>query len=213
MRHKFSVFFEGVAMDAFDIAKLVSNDVASSSLCMGYAVISSIGENGSLAGTPDGCAVDVPLVRCCNPQVGDRVVVLKSGTEWLAVGVIGGETKDEVEVCPYEIGDVLVTFSSANPSSRWDGTEWQQIKDCFLLASGKRSVGDTGGEETHKLTVSEIPSHSHNWYGYDNATAGGSRKHLISGSDYAGKTGSTGGGSAHNNMPPYQVVYMWRRVS
>lgn len=26
-------------------------------------------------------------------------------------------------------------------------------------------------------------------------------------------TGSTGGGHAHNNMPPYIAVYMWKRTA
>lgn len=26
-------------------------------------------------------------------------------------------------------------------------------------------------------------------------------------------TGSSGGGAAHNNMPPYQTVYVWQRTA
>jgi microcystin-dependent protein len=31
--------------------------------------------------------------------------------------------------------------------------------------------------------------------------------------DVTGSSGSTGGGGAHNNLQPYQVVYMWRRTA
>ena len=30
---------------------------------------------------------------------------------------------------------------------------------------------------------------------------------------YDGTTSSTGGGAAHNNMPPYLAVYMWKRTA
>lgn len=44
----------------------------------------------------------------------------------------------------------------------WPGTEWEQIKDVFLLQAGNTyAAGSTGGEATHALTINEMPSHCH----------------------------------------------------
>ena len=74
------------------------------------------------------------------------------------------------------------------------------------------TLGATGGSESHTLTTSEIPAHSHSLgtrarvqVGLDNGTqygGGGS-------STYAGTeiiTQNTGGGNAHNNMQPTIIL-------
>ena len=67
----------------------------------------------------------------------------------------------------YPVGSIYMSVNNIDPSVVFGGT-WQQIKDKFLLASGDTyENGATGGEATHTLTVSEIPSHNH---GYDKAT-------------------------------------------
>lgn len=93
------------------------------------------------------------------------------------------------------------------------------------------TVEKTGGESTHKLTVSEMPKHIHNFVTYD--TDVGSSKNIaapfnINGSGWTlGNGGSpqlyttgnmtlsidyAGGDTSHNNLQPYITCYMWKRT-
>ena len=83
----------------------------------------------------------------------------------------------------YPVGSIYMSTVNVDPGTIFGGT-WEQLKDTFLLGAGDSyTAGDTGGEATHTLTV-------------DNT-----------------RIAQTGGGQAHNNMPPYLVVYMWRRLT
>lgn len=116
----------------------------------------------------------------------------------------------------YPVGSVYISVSATSPASLFGGT-WEQIKDTFLLAAGDTyAAGSTGGEATHTLTIEEMPSHSHATNilgGIGGSTTGG---YLVARDDCNGWTYvaiNAGGGAAHNNMPPYYAVYMWRRIS
>lgn len=116
----------------------------------------------------------------------------------------------------YPVGSIYLSVGSTAPSTLFGGT-WTQIKDTFLLGSGDDyDLGDTGGEATHTLTIAEMPSHDHvlraSYYssgGVAETVSYGSQ--TTGGADYACE--SRGGGQAHNNMPPYLVVSIWKRVS
>lgn len=71
-----------------------------------------------------------------------------------------------------------------------------------------RAIGDVGGEEMHAQTVSEMPSHRHDVYGNTSDGTGGTGASAGAGSPYNGnnRTAPTGGGAAHNNMPPFLVA-------
>ena len=118
----------------------------------------------------------------------------------------------------YPIGSIYLSVLETNPATLFGFGTWEQIKDTFLLASGDTyAAGSTGGEAEHTLTVDEIPSHTHTTtigrsYGPEST---GSSYHYSSSTSigsYSLTTSATGGGQAHNNMPPYLAVYMWQRT-
>ena len=127
--------------------------------------------------------------------------------------VFRNRKKEKIYPCAYyPIGSVYISFSSTNPSNYFGGV-WEQIEDKFLLCCGKKySVGATGGEETHKLTINEIPSHTHAFGGWIDWYAKGGTTGIIGTGASAGNTSSRGGDQPHNNMPPYIAVYVWRRI-
>lgn len=96
--------------------------------------------------------------------------------------------------------------------------------------------GEMGGEPLHTLTVNEMPSHTHaqNPHGHSarakgfNGTSNTNGYYMLrrnrndDGYDDVNANAAipatatnqnTGGSAAHNNLPPYLVVYMWKRVS
>ena len=120
----------------------------------------------------------------------------------------------------YPVGSYYWSNDSRNPRDLFGG-RWTEINGRFLFATKSGySCGQTGGEETHRLTVDEMPSHSHSTVDWAR-TNHGSWSHNSSGSNrtldyrddtpYSG-TNSTGGNVAHNNMPPYLCAYCWRRI-
>lgn len=115
----------------------------------------------------------------------------------------------------YPVGSIYMSVNSINPSELFGGT-WEQLKDRFLLGAGDTySAGSTAGEAAHTLTVDEIPAHNHTYRDYiDSGRTGDFYLGTAYAYDYVNtETSSIGGGQAHNNMPPYLVVYMWQRTA
>lgn len=138
----------------------------------------------------------------------------------------------------YPVGAIYISTSSTSPATLFGGT-WEQIKGRFLLSTGapdnnsntgwgtnltwdgtnkyNEAAGSTGGESLHTLSIAEMPSHKHattaqlQWVDRTGNVQSAANNSYWT---YQGKdTLETGGGGAHNNMPPYLVVYMWKRTA
>ena len=136
----------------------------------------------------------------------------------------------------YPVGSIYMSVNSTSPATLFGGT-WTQIKDRFLLSAGSTyTAGATGGSATHTLTVAEMPSHTHTQNAHSHSTrykgfdlSSDKEGYMVlrrndtddgyDGTDTDGAVSTTatnqntGGGGAHNNMPPYLAVYMWKRTA
>ena len=141
----------------------------------------------------------------------------------------------------YPIGTVYEsTNGNFDPNSEWGG-QWVKIEGKFLLGSSSAyPLGGTGGSATHTLTESQLPiiskniststyDHGHGMKYTDLKPTGttGTTIHamttngkntsstgiMTTNSHYHSLTVKFGGGSAHNNMPPYIVVNIWERTA
>lgn len=81
------------------------------------------------------------------------------------------------------------------------------------------TIGKTGGEKTHKLTIAEMPKHVHDVkygssapLGLNSGSTGYKLNYEVGGTQqiYAS---ATGGDNPHNNLQPYQVVAYWKRIA
>lgn len=107
------------------------------------------------------------------------------------------------------------------------------LENGVIKTAGTYHVGATGGEATHTLTIAEMPQHSHAT-GCNNANynfnkvyklegaisgatgslAGGYSEdtYIENGTNYV-QTSPTGNSQPHNNLPPYIVGYLWKRIA
>lgn len=130
--------------------------------------------------------------------------------EGLAEAMAGA---DSSALSAYPVGSIYLSVSGASPSTLFGGT-WERIQDRFLLCAGTAyAAGSTGGEAKHTLTVDEMPSHRHTVKTYSSSGQTGGCQPSGYGSSGSVNTGYSGGGAAHNNMPPYLAVYVWKRTA
>ena len=198
--------------------------------------------------------------------------------------------------CPFPVGAIYMSTTSANPSTFWTGTTWQAfatgktIVGIDISDTDFNSVNKVGGSKEVVLTIPNLPSHNHtvgdnshshtangvgdhshtlndhshyiaphqhgtswgerdktgywgNWPGknsylgsgdtdYDNnmfltspvdqwtngagavgMSGSGAHSHTINATTHSHTLSNTGSNTAHSNLQPYVVTYIWKRIS
>ena len=144
---------------------------------------------------------------------------------------IDGLTYKQIIELEHGIGSVYFTLNAADdPNNKWNWMTWELVTDKFLLGAGNLYEGGTeGGEAEVTLTdPAQNAPHAHDVFPYiqtGGSSYGLNQELLIanasgtilttsdSGAIYMGRARTSGGGAAHNNMPPYLSIFMWTRVS
>lgn len=157
-------------------------------------------------------------------------------------GPQGDPGADGDAAAAWPIGAVFISVVSTNPATLLGFGTWAAFAAGRMLVgldAGQTefdTVEETGGAKTHTLVANEMPAHTHGvtdpghthltqrYPTTTGASSGFTADTSMSGTladntlpTKAATTGVTvnseGGGAAHNNLPPYVVVYMWKRTA
>ena len=134
----------------------------------------------------------------------------------------------------YPVGSIYISTNNQNPGD-YLGGEWESYGEGRTIVgagTGTDSnnvqkvfeINETGGEYEHTLTVNEMPLHNHRIFVTANsytAVSGGdyltttsaSSSSIVTSGRNLGITQENGGNQSHNNIQPYVVTYIWKRVS
>lgn len=141
-------------------------------------------------------------------KVAEKANTLQIGLDVEFLGKISGAIFDAI----YPVDSIYISYNHTNPRTLFGGY-WVRINNAFLWGTTSTgTIGQKGGESEVTLTTEQIPAHNH---GGTYTNAGSSRTHAwlaSNGSAMGYDSVSVGGGQAHNNMPPYVQVSIWRRV-
>ena len=126
----------------------------------------------------------------------------------------------------YPVGSIYISTSTTNPSEIFGGTWEAYGEGRTLIGAGtgtdsrgeslEFTLGQTGGEYNHLLTIDEMPNHSHGYFWRTDMVYWNVSHGFGSGANTGAATidtSATGNDVAHNNLQPYIVTYMWKRIS
>lgn len=154
-------------------------------------------------------------------------------------GGSGGASLSQV----YPVGSIYMSTSSTSPATLFGIGTWERITGRFLLAAtdggaaggnstASVAAGNTGGEASHTLSSAEsgVPAHKHSMTSVLTSasvsiasnkagTASSGISDIMRDTNGIGTLTSVNNNtaadasSAHNNMPPYLAVYVWKRTA
>lgn len=132
----------------------------------------------------------------------------------------------------HPVGDLYIQFDGTpTPAAKYGGT-WVEDETyagrTFVGSGAGYTLGATGGEAEHILTIDEMPSHGHarltnpsgvEFGSYVSGDGGQYSAPQNSAMKWDGTnidelyTGNMGGSQPHNIIQPYKVITIWKRTA
>jgi microcystin-dependent protein len=159
-------------------------------------------------------------------QAAQAAIAAQEEAEAIAMG--------DVRNIIFPVGSIVQYASASIDPNTLIGGTWERIQGRFLFAADEsHEIGSTGGSETVALTTEQMPRHNHYVISMNKGTTSPDYQHTVARYDRentswddchyqlngnsndanGGKSSFTGSGAAHDNMPPYMTVYMWKRTA
>lgn len=135
-------------------------------------------------------------------QTGTAVVLTTSGS--VPAPLVGGTTYYVIRVSATSV-KLATNLANAVAGTVINLTTQGSGTHNLTATYTTRNLGDRGGEETHAMTITEMPAHTHS---PSNAWRNSGGANNPSGVGVSGvvAVGSTGGSGAHNVMDPFLVL-------
>jgi hypothetical protein len=122
----------------------------------------------------------------------------------------------------FPIGHILMSAVEQDPADWLGYGAWERFGQGRVLVGVSEADmdfnagGKTGGAKSVALSVEQMPAHAHRLKSSNSADGNATGTQPYSGGGFASASQymeNTGGGQAHNNMPPYVTVFMYKRVA
>ena len=147
-----------------------------------------------------------------------------TGADEISVTGLSGLLADDQHVLDaevinavYPVGSIYTSVVATNPGTLFGVGTWAAFGTGRVLVGIDAAqtefdvVEETGGAKTHALSIAELAAHGHTI----TSSVGSGTGVAFEGTTQARAiyTESAGSGTAHNNLQPYIVVYMWKRTA
>lgn len=197
-----SVITEKIADLAVTAAKLAANAVTTEKIAANAVTTAKIDTLLAQSLVPTGCVMPFAATNAPAGWLLCDGSAISRQTYSALFAVIG---------VGYGAGDGSTTFNVPDLRGRAAfGFVGGSMNGLITAATAdKLGLGGKGGEETHVLTINEMPSHSHSITAYayrDSTLTNVPRGGNSSTSASAPTTQNAGGGQAHTNMPPFILM-------
>ena len=135
-------------------------------------------------------------------------------------GIQGEQGVPGTPINPYPVNSIYMSVVDTDPSILFGGT-WEQLKDRFLLGAGDTYTNGATGGSADAVVVEHKHKYLNAYNGSNSASfdSGSNNSNFVVGHTWGAtntnpfETGTEGESGVDKNMPPYLVVYMWKRIA